>query len=630
MMNTITNVKLSWKKCEVSPEIDTLLNTLAEEYPVSEGGRGLKLKFEYVNSEKSFSRVSRSKGGVKIEYSTLSGAARGIGSALARIEGEHSTPFKSLGIMLDVSRGMVMRVEHLKKWLRRMALAGYTQVQLYCEDVYELEDEPYFGAFRGQYTLEELQEIDEYAAALGIEMVGCIQTLAHLQQMLRHPPYTKLQDTPRIMMVGDPAVNALVDKMIAFWSKAFRSRNIHIGMDEAHGLGLGRYHRLNGCSSGFDLMNRQLAMVSGVCAKYGMKPMMWSDMYFRLTNDASFYYDTESPFPAGLADQIDPATTLVYWDYYHTDKESYVKMIQRHRELGKEPVVASGIWTWTRLWYDHSKTMLTAAPCIEACRQENTKEIFFTMWGDDGGYCDYDSSLAGILRCGDLCWGENDENNTAKRFEAVCFADYAAQIAASGLHVLNIAPEGKPEYQVYAQSLLLDDPLLGIAFDGIKRVNPEFDLELLDTYDEILCRIMPHIEENEAGNIAYAVAVAKFLMRKLELRGALEAAYDSGDRLALHELATTTIPAALTALYQVEGLFRQIWLARSKPFGLERIQIRFAGQAARLEELIVRIQEYLDGEIDSIEELDARLPWSAESPTYHTYDSVAYGASSIW
>ena len=624
------NVKLSWKSGEVSPDIAALLNTVAEEYPVCEGGRGLKLKFEKIKSDKSVSRVSRSKGGVKIEYSTLAGAARGIGSALARVEENVSSSFKTVAIMLDVSRGMVMRVEHLKKWLRRMALAGYTQVQLYCEDIYELDDEPYFGAFRGAYSLEELQEIDEYAAALGIEMVGCIQTLAHLQQMLRHLPYRKLQDTPRIMMVGDPAVNALVDKMIAFWSKAFRSRNIHIGMDEAQGLGLGRYHRLNGCCSGFELMNRQLKMVSEVCSKYGMKPMMWSDMYFRLTNDAETYYDTESPFPEGLAGQIDHSTRLVYWDYYHRDKETYQKMIRRHRDLGKEPVMGSGIWTWVRLWYDHNKTMLTASPCIEACREENVSEIFFTMWGDDGGYCDYDSSLAGIFRCGDLCWGAGDEYQTASRFEAVCFADYAAQIAVSDLHRINIAPEDKPEYELYAQSILWDDPLLGIAFDGLKRINPEFDLELLDVYDEILCRIMPHIEENEAGNMAYAVAVLKFLMRKLELRGALEAAYDSGDRLALHELATTTIPAALTALYQVDGLFRQIWLARSKPFGLERIQVRFAGQAARLEELVVRIQEYLDGEIDSIEELDARLPWSAPSPVYHLYDAVAYGASSQW
>ena len=66
-MNSGANVKLSWKKSEVSPEIDALLNTLAEEYPVSEGGRGLKLKFEYVEKEEAFSRISRSKGEVKIE-----------------------------------------------------------------------------------------------------------------------------------------------------------------------------------------------------------------------------------------------------------------------------------------------------------------------------------------------------------------------------------------------------------------------------------------------------------------------------------------------------------------------------------------------------------------------------------
>lgn len=629
-MNTISNVKLSWKKNEVPTAIADMLNTLSEEYPISEGGRGLKLKFKEISSPECISRVTRSKGEVKIEYSSLSGAARGIGSALSKLEEETSTPFRSLGIMLDVSRGMVMRVEHLKKWLRRLALSGYNQVLLYCEDIYELDDEPFFGAFRGAYSLEELQEIDAYAATLGIEMVGCIQTLAHLEQMLRHPVYADIQDTPRIMMVGDPRVHELVDKMIAFWSKAFRSRRIHIGMDEAHGLGLGRYHRFNPCTSGFDLMTRHLKVVSEICAKHGLDPMMWSDMFFRLTNTANVYYDTTSPFPADLASKIDPAAQLVYWDYYHQDKESYKQMIRRHRDLGKEPIMGSGIWTWVRLWYDHNKTMLTATPCIEACREEKVSELFFTMWGDDGAYCEYDSSLAGIVRCGDMCWGEMDENASAQRFEATCFADYAAQIAVSDLHRLNIAGEDKEPLELHSQSLLWDDPLLGIAFDNAKRANPEFDLQLLDVYDEILCRIMPHLEENEAGNIAYAVAVVKFLMRKLELRGALEAAYDSGDRLALHELATTTIPAALTALYQLDGLFREIWLARSKAFGLENIQSRNATQAARLEELILRINEYLDGQIDTIEELEGRLPWSAKSSCLHIHRHFAFGMVHVW
>ena len=61
-----SSVKLSWKSGEVSPEIAMLLTTLADEYPVSEGGRGLKLKFEKIESAESVCRVSRSKGEVKI------------------------------------------------------------------------------------------------------------------------------------------------------------------------------------------------------------------------------------------------------------------------------------------------------------------------------------------------------------------------------------------------------------------------------------------------------------------------------------------------------------------------------------------------------------------------------------
>ena len=75
------------------------------------------------------------------------------------------------------------------------------------------------------------------------------------------------------------------------------------------------------------------------------------------------------------------------------------------------------------------------------------------------------------------------------------------------------------------------------------------------------------------------------MIKKLELRGALEAAYDHGDRLALRELAVTTIPAAMAALSELDAAFRRNWLACAKAQGLERIQIRNAGQMARLEEL---------------------------------------------
>ena len=305
-MSSEMQSKLSWKSQDNPPEINAMLTTLSAEYPLCDGGKGLKLKFRKIESSDVVCNVIRSRGEVLIEYTSVAAAARGVGAALSKQEGNYSTSFTSLGIMLDVSRNMVMRVEHFKKWLRILALSGYNQVLIYAEDTYEMEDQPWFGAYRGAYTMEELQELDDYAVTLGIELVGCIQTLAHMEQILRHPPYTKLADSERVMMPGDPDVLALVEKMMQFWSKALRSRRIHIGMDEAHGMGRGKYQTKFGPNNPFDLMTDHLKKVSAICKEYGLAPMIWSDMFFRLAAANHGYYEPEAVFPAGLREQIEP------------------------------------------------------------------------------------------------------------------------------------------------------------------------------------------------------------------------------------------------------------------------------------------------------------------------------------
>jgi hypothetical protein len=44
-----------------------------------------------------------------------------------------------------------------------MALMGLNMLQLYTEDTYEIENEPFFGCLRGKYTAKELSAIDDYA-----------------------------------------------------------------------------------------------------------------------------------------------------------------------------------------------------------------------------------------------------------------------------------------------------------------------------------------------------------------------------------------------------------------------------------------------------------------------------------
>lgn len=619
--------RLVWRSTDVPEELHALLATLEEEYPVSSSGRGLKLKAKRVKGDGTVSRVTRSPGEVLIEYNSIAGAARGIGSALGKIECKESTPFKTLGIMLDVSRNMVMRVDNLKMWLRRLALTGYNMVMLYTEDVYELPDEPFFGYMRGAYSPEEIRELDLYASRLGIELVGCIQTLGHLEQVIKwNGAYGEVKDTNSVMLVDEPKTYALIEKMIRFWSETLGSRRIHVGMDETHDLGRGRFLDKYGYENGFELFNRHLAKVNEICRKAGLAPLIWSDMYFRLSNPEQNYYDLAHPIPESVQKKIPQNVQLVYWDYYHEDAAMYEKMIKRHRDIGFEPVMGSGIWTWTRLWYDHAKTMKTAVPCIQACRRQKVSELFFTMWGDNGAYCNYGSSLAGIICCADLAFGipeDDPDKATSRRFAAICQSSYEAHLVAANIEAID-------DYAMNPAAMIWDDPLLGILYDDCKRRNPEFDLALSDRYDEMLRKLLPYQEESFAGDFEHIINALQLLLLKLELRGALEAAYDRDDRIALRQIAVSLVPAAIAALWEFDASFRRQWLKCAKPFGLEVIQARNAAQAARLEETALRIREYLDGTVSSIEELDARVsPAEKTVNALSWYGRVATGSTGI-
>ena len=136
--------------------------------------------------------------------------------------------FDTLGVMLDCSRNAVMNVAELRRFIKLLSKMGYNQFQLYMEDVYEIEGEEYFGYRRGKYSKSELKEIASIGEEYGVEVVPCIQTLAHLG-IFRWKRFAPLRDTADILLVGDPEVYKLIDKMFATLRECFKTDKIHIG-----------------------------------------------------------------------------------------------------------------------------------------------------------------------------------------------------------------------------------------------------------------------------------------------------------------------------------------------------------------------------------------------------------------
>ena len=112
---------------------------------------------------------------------------------------------------------------------------------LYTEDTYEVKSEPYFGAYRGKYTRDEIKEIDTYAAMFGIELVPCIQTLAHLHNALKWTEMSKICDSADILQPGKEETYQFIEKLLISVKENFSTSRVHLGMDEAVMLGLGKF-----------------------------------------------------------------------------------------------------------------------------------------------------------------------------------------------------------------------------------------------------------------------------------------------------------------------------------------------------------------------------------------------------
>ena len=172
------------------------------------------------------------------------------------------------GVMLDCSRNAVMNVEKLKFFIDCLAKMGYNALELYTEDTYELPDEPYFGYLRGRYTADEIREVDAYAKTHGIELIPCIQTLAHLSATLRWMCFDDVKDDADTLLIGEEKTYQLIEAMIRACRNSFSTQRIHIGMDEAFMVGFGRYRLKHGIPDRERIFCEHLYRVNEICQKY--------------------------------------------------------------------------------------------------------------------------------------------------------------------------------------------------------------------------------------------------------------------------------------------------------------------------------------------------------------------------
>ena len=617
-VRTHRTLSIDMRRCP--QELRAGIKEIQRERPRRFGMGELALNVEFARSDSPHElSVSVDDPTVTVRYPNLAHAFRALGRLLGAAplaEYRETCRFDMLGAMVDVSRNGVLRVKSARAFLRRLALMGFNVCLLYAEDTYEVPGEPFFGYLRGRYSQAELRELDAYAAVLGIEMFACIQTLGHLEQILKWPAYREYQDVPGVLIAEDARTYELLEKMIAAASSPFRSKRIHIGMDEAHGVGTGRYKDKHGEKRPFDILNAHLVQVRKICAKLGLKPMIWSDMYFRLGSKNNDYYDKEWSIPPEVVRDIPKDVELVYWDYYHTEQSFYEEWIDRHRKLGSEPLMAGGVWSWNHFWAALPWSFACTDACMNACKTRSLKQVFVTMWGDDGMECDVFSTLPGIQYFAEHGYSDKvDPKLLHANFAGSCEADFDRWVKASDIDAL--PNSSGPQPGNLSKWMLWQDPLLSTGDPNLEGASMRKHFTALE-YE--LRAKSPNAGDDR---LKFPAQLARVLATKCDLRKDLAAAYRKSDRRALQRLVKGDLAVLRHDVEKLRKIHRDVWMSLYKPFGWEVIDIRYGGLSARLETLQERLLAYVRQKIDSIPELEAELlPGLKHELAIFNYDQV--------
>jgi len=494
-------------------------------------------------------------------------------------------------LMIDLARNAVYKVESIKRLIRYISIMGYSELCLYLEDCFEVDDEPYFGYLRGRYSKNQLKEIIEYADIFNIKVTPYLETLAHLNAIKYWPVYRDHFDIADIVLINDDRVYTLIENMIKTIKKIFKGNEVHIGMDEAYLTGRGKYLDKYGYKKRIDLIKTHLDKVVNITKKYDLKPLMWSDMFF---NSQNYAYEGINE----NIDNIDKDLTLVYWNYEVLNKNVFDKHIKTHKKISENIIVAGGSWTWLGFAPNNLCGINNSKRLMDVAIKNNIKKYVLTAWGDNGGETSIFSVLPTINFVSNFALYEN------KVKDDYLFS-YLEENSFKNFMSLDLLNQSNKKFSVQNKTTinkiyLFNDLLLG-KFDSTISPNQKKIFRLVSN------KLKKCNFDSKFGYIFKSTyLLSKVLETKVNLGLDLRKAYKENNKEELKNIIKE-LKKLKKLLISFSDTYFIFWHKEKKGNGYDVIDLRIGGLKERIDTTIKLINLYLTNNIDKIDELEETI-----------------------
>lgn len=323
----------------------------------------------------------REEGGLRAAVATLRQLLREYGRQLPRLAIRDYADFPRRGIMLDVSRGKVPKLQTLLELVDHLADFKVNEFQLYIEHTFAYRNYRPVWQGWGALTGRELEQLDARCRELGIDFVPNQNSFGHLRYWLEHPPLKKLAETlqpyegqegtflryPATLAPNHPGTLPFLSELYDELLPHFSSRFFNVGCDETWDLGRGQSKKLCARNGKGRVYLDFLEKIHRAVTARGRRMMFWGDMILRTPE---------------LIPELPKDCIALNWGYEVS--HPFEREARTFAEAGVPFYVSPGTSTWMSMIGRHDNALPNLQLAAAAGRKYGAIGYLNTDWGDGG------------------------------------------------------------------------------------------------------------------------------------------------------------------------------------------------------------------------------------------------------
>jgi len=323
----------------------------------------------------------RETGGLRAATATLRQLLREYGRRLPCLRIRDWPDFPRRGVMLDISRGRVPKLETLLDLAEKLSDFKINELQLYTEHTFAYTQYKSVWQSWGALTAKEIQILDVRCRELGIDLVPNQNSFGHLRYFLEDTRLKKLGEVPKsyegtngeyvrrptTLAPNNPGtirfLRGLYDELLPNFSSQF----FNVGCDETWDLGRGQSKKLCETKGKGRIYLDFLNSIHREVSARDKRMMFWGDIILK--------------YPK-LIRELPKNVIALNWGY--EANHPFEKEAAQFAKAKISFYVCPGTSTWQTLIGKHDNALANLRAAAKAGKKFGAIGFLNTDWGDGG------------------------------------------------------------------------------------------------------------------------------------------------------------------------------------------------------------------------------------------------------